>query len=533
MKIPSAFLREKQTLRRKLFIYMFTLAAALLCTLVAFLFLFGRFESTENKISDTLLFQQEVFEREMTSYYNEIAVISERLSENASYVTEKYFLEENISFSTLKNNARYIETLEDKYMELLRQELLKIDCSGAFIILNTSRNTSNSDSRAGVYIDKDFLGSDRKDAMLLFRGTAQLGREKEIMPHRKWKLEFDTSAFPGFSEALREDNLPIDKACRIHDMINLPGTSERVMLVSVPFVGADGKVYGICGFEVSESLFKSIHAQPTTLEHLICVFSKRNEDTIDIDNGLSCGVNGGYYLPPKANLTAVGSKNGLVRFSNEYGSYLGLTKNIPLYYESADYAITVMIPKGDYSQMKLRDTLQILLVVFLLLFSVIIGCLYFSKKYISPILKGLEKIKKSQTNETCNIAEIDDLFEFLSRKDSEYEKSLAKLSKQNEQAKSEISRVQTENERLASTQKKLILQDDYEFFLMGLRQLTPTEKAIFDLYLDGKTAAEIMDIMTIKQTTLKYHNRNIYSKLGVSSKKQLLNYAALYAREKQ
>lgn len=79
----------------------------------------------------------------------------------------------------------------------------------------------------------------------------------------------------------------------------------------------------------------------------------------------------------------------------------------------------------------------------------------------------------------------------------------------------------------------MVLQDDYEFFLTGLKQLTPTERAIFDLYIDGKTAAEILESMVIKQTTLKHHNRNIYSKLGVSSKKQLLNYAALYAREKQ
>ena len=247
---------------------------------------------------------------------------------------------------------------------------------------------------------------------------------------------------------------------------------------------------------------------------------------------MSCGVNGGYYLPPKTNLTVNGSKNGLVRFSGEYGSYLGLTKNIPLYYENIDYAITVLIPKSDYSQMKLRDAVQTLAVAFLLLFSVIIVCLYFSKKYIAPILKGLERIKKSQISEACNIAEIDDLFEFLSQKDSEYEKSLAELSKENEQAKHEISRVLTENERLANTQKKMVPQDVYDFFLTGLKQLTPTEKAIFDLYMDGKTAAEIMEIMTIKQTTLKYHNRNIYSKLGVSSKKQLLGYAALYSREK-
>ena len=106
MKIPVAFLREKQTMQRKLFLYMFTLAAVLLCILVAFLFLFGYFESTESKISDTLLLQQEVFEREMKSYYNEIASKSERLSENATYVTEKYFSEENISFSALENNQK-------------------------------------------------------------------------------------------------------------------------------------------------------------------------------------------------------------------------------------------------------------------------------------------------------------------------------------------------------------------------------------------------------------------------------------------
>lgn len=242
------------------------------------------------------------------------------------------------------------------------------------------------------------------------------------------------------------------------------------------------------------------------------------------------------YMPPPSQaegLERVSKYPKSTRYGSKNGSYIGLTKNISLHYEDADYAITVMIPKSDYSQMKLRDTMQILLVSFLLLFSVIICCLDFSKKYISPILKGLERIKKSQTNIASNIAEIDDLFEFLSQKDSEYEKSLAELSKQNERAKSEISRVQTENERLASIRKKFVLQDDYDFFLTGLKQLTPTEKAIFNLYMDGKSAAEILEIMTIKQTTLKYHNRNIYSKLGVSSKKQLLNYAALYAREKQ
>ena len=36
-----------------------------------------------------------------------------------------------------------------------------------------------------------------------------------------------------------------------------------------------------------------------------------------------------------------------------------------------------------------------------------------------------------------------------------------------------------------------------------------------------------MEEMSIKENTLKYHNKNIYSKLGVSSRKQLIEIAPL------
>ena len=35
-----------------------------------------------------------------------------------------------------------------------------------------------------------------------------------------------------------------------------------------------------------------------------------------------------------------------------------------------------------------------------------------------------------------------------------------------------------------------------------------------------------MNALSINENTLKYHNRNIYSKLGVSSRRQLLEFAA-------
>ena len=55
----------------------------------------------------------------------------------------------------------------------------------------------------------------------------------------------------------------------------------------------------------------------------------------------------------------------------------------------------------------------------------------------------------------------------------------------------------------------------------NVKGLTPTEKAIFDAYLEHMTTKEIMALLNIKENTLKYHNRNLYQKLGVSSRKEL------------
>lgn len=71
-------------------------------------------------------------------------------------------------------------------------------------------------------------------------------------------------------------------------------------------------------------------------------------------------------------------------------------------------------------------------------------------------------------------------------------------------------------------ESKEIVPERIEIFLMGLKTLTPTEKAIYDAYIARVTTREIMASMHIKESTLKYHNRNIYGKLGVSTRKELL-----------
>ena len=65
-------------------------------------------------------------------------------------------------------------------------------------------------------------------------------------------------------------------------------------------------------------------------------------------------------------------------------------------------------------------------------------------------------------------------------------------------------------------------QTQLDLFAAGLATLTPKEQTILECYANGMTTAQIMEQLAIKENTLKFHNKNLYNKLGVSSRKQLL-----------
>ena len=74
--------------------------------------------------------------------------------------------------------------------------------------------------------------------------------------------------------------------------------------------------------------------------------------------------------------------------------------------------------------------------------------------------------------------------------------------------------------------------EDYSYFESQLCKLTPTERNVYKLYVEGKGTKDVLEILNIKENTLKYHNKNIYSKLGVSSRKQLVAIAHILNNKK-
>lgn len=93
-----------------------------------------------------------------------------------------------------------------------------------------------------------------------------------------------------------------------------------------------------------------------------------------------------------------------------------------------------------------------------------------------------------------------------------------------------------EQQKLLNTQpvaqtapETTVFTEDYADFCAGIPTLTKTERMIFDLYTAEKSTKEIMEQLQITQNTLKFHNKNIYGKLGVNSRKQLV---ALYKKSR-
>ena len=537
MKIMD-FRKKKMSMWRKLLLYMLTLVLVVVVFVFVGLFFVGQFSTTTEKYANNLTFQNEFYTRQIEKYFDDLSMMSEMLASDSSAIIDEYLTENEIHMSALNDSQLYTEGAQKALFPKLKEELLKADASGAFIMLNATVNTGEADSdrsRTGLYFQRSTL--DRTDeTLLLFRGSSELGRKNGVMPHRKWRLEFKTDFVPQTKKFFNE-TIVEEKNSLLTDIFTLNGTSEEAMAFLTPLFGADGSYYGVCGFEISKNYFKDFFAQPTRLDQLTCTFSKTTEDgRIDCDNVFWAGVFNGYSLKPNGTLVPKKMSDALFELAGE-NTFVAAGKEVTVC--GTTYTLIAMQPKSEFDKTVAINVAKIVSVCFLLVFSAVMLCVVFSRKFVSPVIKSLERIRMQEHAGTkSDIIEIDDLFVYLAGQDKLREIETENLKRRNEELaivtetqNSEIGKQQAEIDRLAYSRKNEIDPDDYEAFRIGIKELTKTEKTVFDLYLQGKTANEIAAALNIRESTLKFHNHNILEKLGVSSRKQLLRYATLLKQE--
>jgi len=108
----------------------------------------------------------------------------------------------------------------------------------------------------------------------------------------------------------------------------------------------------------------------------------------------------------------------------------------------------------------------------------------------------------------------------IQEKEKQNNTSVSEISSEDNAPKTSVAE---KTDAPVETEPSDISEEVRSMFLTGLAELTPTERLIYEAYIIGTSTKDIMRDLNIKENTLKYHNKNLYSKLGVSSRKQLMH----------
>lgn len=526
------FKTEGLSMRRRLAFYFLSVICLFFVAIIILLSLFGILNPTDRQIMSDL-------DAQLSACYNRIELATDNLAACAISFSgqleasiQDFLTENNITFDELKNNSEALDTLQNRLYDSVYLNMQVAPASGAFYILNTTvNNNTNQPLYSGIYLKYINLSSVNtvNNDFTIYRGSFSTGKSKGVKFHSGWRNECSTDFFNHCNQFFTDGIHYV-----LSPTVEIPDTWERARYIYVPIRNYNDDIIGVCGFETNDLMFQ-LSNKSENKEWGSTIYSLLDE-TNEIYSGQ---FSSNSYNNAVINLNIKNNNNSqLFDFGNE--KCVGMTKEI--IFGNDSFIVAVMLPEAQYESFVSRGQLNILLIFLIAAILVTICCIFMSKKYVTPILQKFEQIKtKEEYGDQLRIREIDDLFAFLEEKDNYYEKLLDELENAKQNAEEEARRAKEEYEKaeekyqlakseinsLSKTHKEEIDPEEYKFFVENLSLLTPAEKRVYELYLSGKTAKQILEILYITENTLKYHNKNIYSKLGISSRKQLLRFATL------
>lgn len=530
----SKLKRAKPSMRRRLLLYMGALAALLLFSLFAVLLLLGQLKSPREEMKKSLTFQMEAFRSDVTSLWRNVSVMGVHLSEDMTALIEERVKD----FDALSGSADALEQLEASMLGSLCQYVQQADCSGGFVLLSVSLNPdAAADSFSGLYVQRSNAEHTTSD-LLLYRGMADIGRQHRVMPHRKWAQEFCPADFPGLADQLEAASAPIERACRTTELLTLPGTTEQAILLSVPMVGADGRVYGLCGFSVNQTYFLAHHAQPTGIGSLACVLSDSSEG-LDVQRGLLTYPTGDFCFVPDELLEKRSLRGGLTAFVGSELSFVGISEPFTVAVgDEAPHDLTVLIPKSDYDRALLKSRLEAAGVLMLLLFFAVSCCLFYTRRYLRPILRDIERLKDESGGAQMTFDELQP----VSARLRSHEQTITVLETEKLDLQGQVEHMQSqvvdtqeqlddslaEIRRLAYLGKKELNPADYQKFLEGYAKLSSKELEICAALAKGLSARQCAEQTGNALSTIDTYRKRVYEKTNIHRVRQLrLCYALM------
>lgn len=115
----------------------------------------------------------------MESYWDDLASMNIALGETMQNTLETNLEKQGLTFSQLQDNPNALYALENDLIQPLSQFLERANCSGAYIPLDTTINSTlenANNQRSGVYLQKNSMSVSKED-LILYRGIANIGKK--------------------------------------------------------------------------------------------------------------------------------------------------------------------------------------------------------------------------------------------------------------------------------------------------------------------------------------------------------------------
>jgi len=530
----------KIPIQRLFFLYLLAFLVLILLGGVVVLSLSGGLRSVSD-MAVLLNKEKDHLAQNVRGKFSDASAQAVSLSRTLSASLERRLGEHNLSMLDLSGRPEVLADILGGEVNRLLFALEKTKCSGVFVVLNATVNmgVENADSsRAGIYIrniDKGFM--DRTANQLFLRGPSQIAIAEGFTLQTRWALEFDVRNQPFWKIPLRarEDltHLPLSRLYYWYFTDNFPGLSENTAVCSVPLLDSEGRFLGVAGFETGNRRF-ALENPPAAsntpnVTGLFFSFSSPDEKKFHPGKALFAGNAAlGCSLTRQHEVTLGSGIHGLDVFRYEGGDFcVGLWSEMTLYPDDSPFAANrfataIVVPRKDFEAIVSASRLRLVLIITVLLCAGVALSLFLSDRYEKPFKELINALRSGDMSAKSNIQEIDDLIEFMHSRLNETRAAGNGIRETAEDA--EIDDDFEENmEKIPEAATEALLDS----FITNTKKLSRAEADVFNLYLEGHTAQEIAEIMTLSINTIKSHNKRIFAKLNVSSRKELLNWLAV------
>lgn len=515
-------MRAGRSMRVAVLVYLLSLAGILMLGIVLLLSAAGAFnagrEAQKNLMANDLAHSV----GDISADFDTVSAVCASYAKLCARDLEARMLTEGFRVKDLKENKEALGSLLDGTYASLSTALIRSRASGAFLLLDATVNPSlegAADSRACVYLrnmEPNIVNATDPNLQLLC-GPASVARDNGIDMHAQWRMELDVPHDGVLKQNLdisAQSGLPVSHAYFWQSAGILEGTSERAMLCVAPLIASDGTLFGACGFEVSALLFSLSYAPDNRLyPQSFVLIAPSKGASVALSSALTVG--GGMGLNEVADSEAgfyalEGRENGFVAMENGGRVYAGLASRVALYPEDSPFreenlTIALLMPQQTLVKSIRQDLTRLMAFLFLLMAAALFASLYMSRRFTRSLHESLGTLRA--TDETAakktGIREIDELISSVQAAHVHPDAAVA------------------ERERYA------LLSG----FAQNVATLTAAERAVFDLYYEGYAAEEIAKKLFLSINTIKTHSKRIYMKLNVSSRKELLVYAAMLKEE--